>query len=247
MIDKTLLSKFIYIGKKESFSDLKDLSPSEIKNNSYIVRLHWKDWYKVAEELETRDLINLIKALTIAENILPDWRGGSVSPVIWLYKKLYQRDITNLDEITNWILAHTNNSWSPFSNFGAKSMEEYKALKYAYERKKAAIHDAEEERKQKGMLKRVEKVKVYKIRTEQQLKEKSNRAGLLKKLNALDPIKRLCYIANDKDHKIDYYPVEYANVGADIIKNITLNVKEKLIDKIGHRKKGVWKNLKQSL
>lgn len=248
MIPKALLRKLIEIGKAEDFNSLHTMFPKGGEEKyGYIMREHWREWYPVAEALSTENLIALIKTLTIAEYVLKEWSAGSVSPVIWLYRKLAERNYPKIDDLTNWVLAHTDNHWVPFTNFGGKSIEEFKRNRDRWEAHKRENQRKEDERKRAGIIKRQQKVVSHKLRLEKQEKGKEARASMLSKLQTMAPIERLNYIANDDEHSVLFYPDQYADVNNSVLKSLDPKVVVRLIEKIGTCKKSIWKKLASAL
>lgn len=128
LIPDDLLNRLIEIGKRESFHELRqNLKPEEILFHKQMMIQPWQFWYPIAERLIQNDLKALIKTLTMAESLLEGWHGGSVSAVIWLFNKYTSAD---QNELTDWILHHTDNGYVPFSNHGAKSLDDYYKRRY---------------------------------------------------------------------------------------------------------------------
>lgn len=95
-----------------------------------VMRLAPQPWYDVAATLEAGRLAALVMALTIAEDAVPNFRSGSVSPVIWLLRNLAERKFDGLDQLADWILQHSTNPYLPFGshNHGGKSLAEENLL-----------------------------------------------------------------------------------------------------------------------
>lgn len=128
LIPDDLLNRLIDIGKRESFHELRQsLKPEEILFHKQMMIQPWQFWYPIAERLTQNDLMALIKTLTIAESLFEGWQGGSVSAVIWLFNKYTSTDQNGL---ADWILRHTDNGYVPFSNYGAKTLDEYYKRRY---------------------------------------------------------------------------------------------------------------------
>lgn len=116
-IDETVLDKLIRVGKSDDFGALKDLWPADqVENDGRLMRLRPQPWFDVADHLADEDVVALIKALTIAEKILPGWMAGSVSPVIWLYRRLMDRQGVPVF-LFDWVRAHTDNPYLPDGRF----------------------------------------------------------------------------------------------------------------------------------
>ena len=93
-------------------------------------------YYAIADEMEQPQLVGFIKILTIAENTYA--HSGSVSPVIWLFRKAVEKDGfhyhmsgnmygvsllardfqrcpgTQSEMLADWILSHATNPYLPF-------------------------------------------------------------------------------------------------------------------------------------
>ena len=74
-----------------------------------VMRLHFSEWHEVADALETGRLVALVKALTVAERIVPGFKAGSVSPEIWLFRRLEGRRFEGLEELGDWVLSNAEN------------------------------------------------------------------------------------------------------------------------------------------
>src|SRR5437016_448607 len=104
------LRRLIAIGESEDFSLLAGLfaqfPPAEV---GHIMRQSPDFWYSVADSLSEAELESLIRAITVAEGDYPPFSGGSVSGVIWAFRRLQHRTHRSLDALADWILAHTTN------------------------------------------------------------------------------------------------------------------------------------------
>ncbi len=124
-IPQRLLDYLIDIGEREHFElclEIPERYP-EFRLGQFM-RMHFAAWYEVAESLESEKLASLIKSLTIAEMQVPNFLSGSVSPVIWLFRKLSERDFSGLEELADWVLARSTNEYLPTGNYNyqARSM-----------------------------------------------------------------------------------------------------------------------------
>ncbi len=116
-ISEKLVCRFIQIGKEECFAQLTDINsefPETITGQ--FMRLRPDTWYQVAENLDKTELCALIKTLTVAEKQLPNCKAGSVSPVIWLFRKLKERFPSEQDKTADWVHRNTDNDWLLGSN-----------------------------------------------------------------------------------------------------------------------------------
>jgi hypothetical protein len=145
-----LLRRLIEIGESQDFSGLRQLfaefQPDSVR---HFMRQSPQFWYSIADSLSDAELEALIRAITIAERDFPSFGGGSVSGVIWTFRRLEQRKGCSLDALADWILAHTANGWAPFgsSNGGARSLDELNAYHHHVAERRAARQKAEERRR----------------------------------------------------------------------------------------------------
>jgi hypothetical protein len=150
-IPDALLHKLIEIGKSSDFSRVSSsLAVQEQQRFGYIMRLRPETWFSIADSLNTEDLVALIKCLTIAERVFEDWKAGSVSPVIWLFRSLTSLNPNFAEIVADWVLANTDNNYLPFgtTNLGAKSLVEHARLKQSASERAQARYEAEVQRQE---------------------------------------------------------------------------------------------------
>src|SRR5688572_15828996 len=100
-IPRSLVDHLIEIGRTESFGELEHIGnefPSA-RRGGFMRTVH-DTWARIAESLSEDELIWLIKALTRLEHY-PNFKAGSVSPVIWLFRCL--PSASERVELVNWI------------------------------------------------------------------------------------------------------------------------------------------------
>lgn len=133
-------------GRYEECNDIGDRFP--MARSGSFMRFAPQPWYDKAEALNASQLASLIKALTVLEQRITNWRAGSVSPVIWLFKKLSERSHEESLELADWILSHTDNPYLPFGsvNHGARSLSELRDLSKVAQERSNARRSAEEQR-----------------------------------------------------------------------------------------------------
>ena len=145
-IPQALLNRLIQIGREDKFADLQTIGdefPAARRGN--FMRLRPEEWVQVARGLTEDEAVSLIKSLTKLEHY-PNFKAGSVSPVIWIFRNLPGAQ-QRLDLI-NWVLANTDNDYLPFgsSNHGAKTLDEYHRLCSYVAARSAARNKAELDR-----------------------------------------------------------------------------------------------------
>ena len=88
-----LLARLIGIGRREAFDEFQQLLTDFPEARSgQLMRQPLQEWYEVARRYSRDEVTALVKALTAAERDLPNFCGGSVSPVIALYRYLLVLD-----------------------------------------------------------------------------------------------------------------------------------------------------------
>lgn len=159
-IPTIFLRRLIAIGESQDFSELRQLF-AEFPPDSvgHFMRQSPQFWYSVADSLSDTELEALIRAITVAERDFPSFGGGSVSGVIWTYRRLEQRKRCRIDVLAEWILAHTANDWAPFgsSNGGARSLAELDAHHHHVAERRVTHQKAEEERHTTAAERKAEK------------------------------------------------------------------------------------------
>lgn len=129
-LSQELIRHLVEVGQTDQFDSCDELPVRYPASSSgTFMRLAPESWYEVAASLTDHDLAALIKTLTVLEERLPEFRAGSVSPVIWLFRRLSDRSPADLTPLVDWVLAHTENPYLPFGtwNFDAKSSAELAA------------------------------------------------------------------------------------------------------------------------
>jgi hypothetical protein len=150
-IPDELLHKLIEIGKSSDLSQISSLfAVQEQQYFGHVMRLGPETWLSIAESLNIEDLVALIKCLTIAEQVFEGWGAGSVSPVIWLFRKLESLDPNLAEIVADWVLANTENYYLPFGtmNLGASSLNEHHHFKKLNIERVKRSYEAEKQRQE---------------------------------------------------------------------------------------------------
>jgi hypothetical protein len=159
-IPEMLLNKLIEAGKTNDFSQISSLLTTQEQNTyRYIMRLRPEPWLNSAENLNEEELVSLIKCLTIIECNYDGWMAGSVSPVIWLFRKLSSFEPVFLHDVADWVLANTKNGYLPFGtmNLGAKSIVEFTQLKKLSSERRKTRHETEVKRQDLARARKAQK------------------------------------------------------------------------------------------
>jgi hypothetical protein len=137
------LRRLIAVGQSEDFAALQKLfTDFPEKRVGHLMRQTYEFWFPIVDAVSATEAVALAKALTVAERDFPWFSGGSVSGVIWVFRRLQHKTHRQMDELADWILAHTTNGYAPFSNYGARSLAEFREFKQQDEARKAVRRQA---------------------------------------------------------------------------------------------------------
>lgn len=145
-IPKGFLARLVEIGREERYTELEFIgSAVPSAQRGEFMRLRPDSWIEAISQLSESDTVFLIKALTKLERY-PDFRAGSASPVIWIFRGL--KNAAERVDLIDWILANTENDYLPFGsqNHGAKSLAEYRQISADFAVRDAVRRDEERER-----------------------------------------------------------------------------------------------------
>lgn len=116
-IDSSRLMRFIAIAESNQLDQLsRVLTQQEIDADRPLMKIHKDAWAAAAEPLSNEQLIQLIRFFTLAEEQLPGWEAGSLSPVIWLCRALKSRGAFPDQELIQWIKTNSRNKFLPYGN-----------------------------------------------------------------------------------------------------------------------------------
>lgn len=116
-IDNSALMRFIGISEAGQLDELnKQLSQQEIDDNRPLMKSHKDAWAQAAENFSNEQLVHLVRFFTLAEEQLPGWEAGSLSPVIWLCRALKGRGVFPDQELITWIKENSRNKFLPYGN-----------------------------------------------------------------------------------------------------------------------------------
>ncbi len=88
------------------------LDELSIKRLGPLARSDAGDWRAAVADLETGQVVQLVKLFTLAEQQLTGWDSGAKSPVVVLVRELKARGAYP-DDLTGWIKANTDNRFLP--------------------------------------------------------------------------------------------------------------------------------------
>ena len=221
---------------------------ARLKPFDRVNRLDCNPWFEVADMLPEGDLKNLVRGLTIADS-QPNWSGGSVAGVIWVFRCYDARFPDKADALADWVLARSENPFVPFGRMRAstRSVAEFKA----YQSAKAQRHDqserAQEDARQHKRIRAAVHRRLDQERHVLQAAHSQSRAALTAQLQALPVKERLEHLAWDDLHSLAFYPASLAKVDRQAFEQLDAGTRRRLLDKLAARRKGAWKKLYDQL
>jgi hypothetical protein len=157
------LRRLIAVGQSGDFAALQQLFTDFPEPRvGHLMRQAYQFWYAIVDAISETEGIALAKALTVAERGFPWFGGGSVSGVIWVFRRLQDKTHRQMDELADWILAHTTNGWAPFGgcNYGARSLAEFREFEQRDAARRAARQQAEADRYAAALIRKSEEATI---------------------------------------------------------------------------------------
>lgn len=246
-ITNELLARLIDIGRREAFDDFQQLLADfpRARSGNFMRQGH-SEWYEVARQYSSDDVMALIKAFTVAERDLPNFNCGSVSPVIQLYHYLLDLSQDELTELRDWVVVHTHNDYLPFGSlrYHPASWSEYVCQQRDYgDRCLAREQAAEAALADRRALRQKEREEKQQSR----LQLRHNREALIDSLKCISPAERLVYIVGDITHPVTFYPAEWAVLDSTAIQSLSPIVRLAAVHRLADRRAGIWKKLREQL
>jgi len=210
--------------------------------------LGWDRWIEVADRLPEVELRNLVRGLTAAELEL-HWSGGSVSGVIWVYRRYESRFPDRADELADWVLARSENPYVPFGGMraGARSVAEYRSYLAAKARQHAKGEQEQEDARQQKRIRAAVRRRLAQERRVLQTAHNRARAEITIQLQQLPTKERLEHMTWDDFHSLAFYPANFAKIDRQTFEHLDAGTRKRLMDKMAARRKGAWKKLYEQL
>jgi hypothetical protein len=206
------------------------------------------EWEKITRDLAQGECELLIQGFVIVERELK-LLGGSVSAVIKMFRCYEERFAPDHIELANWVLENRGKGqrWIPFGgqteaeNYDEYLVEEQESrLRYQFHKDtQSRQQKAKERRKRERFSKSLDRQKEQTKRAAQVREINSN----LKSLSISD---RLQVIVSS-DIPLEAVSQDLLLDAPDTAASLELELKSKLIQKIGRRKRGIWGRVKRVL
>ena len=247
MIKREVVEILIKIGRSPELTTKTRKLLKAVKFHDAIDRLGWDEWDEVTQPMATDDLVALIKGLTVAEKY-HKWSGGSVSAVIWTFRELQRRNRDLSEQLTDWILPRTENSYVPFGsqNHGATSYREFTEMECLQGLMRTAGEKerilAEKEAREQRAVRKKQRHRSTKHRNS------AIREKMIQELRKLPVEEQLKQIAAGTRYSVTFYPTLCAGQARqEILESLDGEIRLKLLEKMKGKHRGPWGKLKKRL
>ena len=157
MIDSRVVDVLIRIGGAES-PVVPDILSDRDSAWTLIMRGD-QPWRETAAALDEPALQNLIRGLVLFSRA-SGWSGGSVSPVVILYRCYEERFACTARALADWVIANRRNEYEPFGSaipLAVRSRDESEEWKRAQTERRAANRADETRRQEQDAARRAER------------------------------------------------------------------------------------------
>jgi hypothetical protein len=250
------------LDRPEVVSDYADL-----REQHWINRLHWSEWFAATASLSMQELENLLKGLTIAE-LRFGWRDGSVASVIWVFKEIQRRSQVDADRLYEWVITRSTNPYAPTGSsvnptiphdmipiidrmtdeereqWRQSFLESCRKLSEQRQTEKIArIEKAQKEAQNNRLAKANRKAQKRKLDSER----REVRKRLIAKGLCLDAVGRLRLIVENSNIPLDFFPEDWARIPDEFCAAMTDEETSAVLSRIGKKRKGAWRDLSRRL
>lgn len=267
-IPSAILTRLLELGadpeldRPEAVCDYVDL-----REQGWINRLHWSEWFAATAPLSMQELENLLKALTIAA-LRFGWRDGSVASVIWVFKDIQRRSQVDADRLYDWVITRSTNPYAPTGSSGnptiphdivpvldrmAKEEREQWRLSFLESCRKlseqrhiekiARIERTQKEAQNNRLAKANRQAQKNKLDSER----REARKRLFEKALCLDAVGRLRLIVENSDIPLDSFPEEWARIPDEFLSRMTDEETSAVLSRLREKRKGAWRDLSRRL
>lgn len=239
----SITERLIEAGTIDDFARLPEILPDRNAYYTYLTQLcasvlhpierpspyAYDAYYAIASEMEQPRLIAFIKMLTIAENTYA--YRGSVSPVIWLFRKAVEKDGFNYhmsgnmygvsllasdfqrkpgtqsERLADWILSQATNPYLPFGTqtVHSKNMRDLHVEAAEWTRRAEEYGKRKAEEDAAAKARRLERAANHEQTLAEQAKLKAQRDQLLDGLKRLPIAELITKIIQDSEHPVFFY------------------------------------------
>lgn len=275
----------IEAGMADDFARLPEILPDGKTYYAYLTRLCssrrppseqpspyvYEAYYAIAAEMEQSKLVGYIKMLTVAENTYA--HSGSVSPVIWLFRKavekdgfhyhmsgnmygvsLLERDFqrhpgTQSEILADWILSHATNPYLPFGTqtVHSKSVRDLHDEADAWTRREEEYvqRKAREDAVIKASIQ--QRTQTHEQAMEEQAKRKTHRDQRYDALKQLPIPEMVQEIIKDADHPVFFYESLLATLAVTDLIALPSALRTALVDYLEPIERGKLHKLREQI
>jgi hypothetical protein len=280
-----ITERLIEAGTADDFARLPEILPDRNAYYTYLTRLcasrlppteqpspyAYDAYYAIAAEMEHSKLIGYIKMLTIAENTYA--HSGSVSPVIWLFRKAVEKDGfhyhmsgnmygvsllvrdfqrrpgTRSEDLADWMLSHATNPYLPFGTqtVHSKNVRDLHDEADAWTRRAEEYGRRKAEEDAAAKARRLQKATAHEQTLAEQTKLKAQRdqmIGALKRLPIPDLVSK---IIQDPEHPVFFYESLLTSLAATDLIALPLALRTALVNHLEPIKHGKLHKLRERI
>lgn len=212
-------------GSAEALALLKRLAPWGVVN-----RQDPATWDSVADEMDTDNLVNLVRGLVLADESL--WGGGdSTSGMIWAQLALERRDREAANRVAEWARDKTSNS---YARFGAPEMPLSSSRSYT----QPTVVPQEVKHSRLALA------KAHVATTSRNAEE---RADFLASLAGRPLTDRLQAVLRERGRAISWFPDSWATEAMVEVAALDPRLRDELVERLADYRKRPWRELHDAL
>ncbi|GMU80963.1 MAG: hypothetical protein AMXMBFR47_08340 [Planctomycetota bacterium] len=209
---------------------------------------HWSDWNAVTDELELAALADLVRGLTLTEEVLR-WSGGSVSGVIWTWRAYQRRDPPAARTLAEWVMAHSTNDWAPFGSLrgGARSLAGFAAHQEWRACRRVEAAQRQIDQQSAARQRREARARAAEEHARRHRQSNISRRARIAEMATWPLEKRLWALAADADHAPRWYTDAWADEAAGKASGLEPQLRANLAQTLAPQRKGAWGRLARAL
>ena len=275
----------IEAGTAENYERLPAILPSRNAYHAYLMELcanrlspaeqpsiyAYDAYYAIAAKMEHSKLIGYIKMLTIAENTFA--HSGSVSPVIWLFRKAMEKDGfhyhmsgnmygvsllardfqrrpgTLSEHLADWVMSHATNPYLPFGTQAvhSKNIHDLHAEADAWTRRAEEYSKRKAEEDAAAKARRLQKATVHEQALAEQAILKAQRDQIIAAMKRLPTPDMVSKIIHDREHPVFFHESLLTALTAKDLIGLPRALRTALIDYLEPIKRGKLHKLREQI
>lgn len=228
-------------------------------------------YYAIADEMEQAKLIAYIRMLTIAENTYA--HCGSVSPVIWLFRKALEKDGfhyhmsgnmygvsllardfqrrpgTRSEDLVDWMLSHATNPYLPFGTqtVHSKNVRDLHGEAAAWTRRAEEYGKRKAEEEAAAKARRLQRATTHEQALVEQTKLKAQRDQMIDILKRQPIPDMVSKIVQDSERSVFFYESLLTSLAITDLIALPLVLQTALVNHLEWIKNGKLRKLKERI